>query len=314
MNLRHMRHFVAVAEEMHFGRAAQRLGMAQPPLSQSIKRLETDLGVELFDRSKRSVELTRAGRTFLAEARRTLLQADLARKMTVRAALQAQELRVSFIGPALYRLLPALLVGYRAVAPEVAVKLFERPSPQQVSGLDAGDFDVGFIAGGTSTSDGHETMVVEQAPYIAAVPADGVFGGRTSLGLAELAEQPFISPPSAYAEQSSRALAMFKSVGLMPPVAQEATQTNTSLSLVGAGLGCSLVMATAPLAGFRNVRFLPIQDEVDYDLWELLMVWRPLRGSVRVNEFVAFVRAFVRDNPGLLSPSPSLSKNGGEPA
>lgn len=294
-----MRHFVAVAEEMHFGRAAQRLGMAQPPLSQSIKRLEMDLGVELFDRSKRSVELSPAGRIFLEEARRTLLQAELARKMAVREAQTTPEVRVSFIGPALYRLLPSLIVGYRAVAPGVAVKLFERASPQQVAGIEAGDFDVGFVAGGAAMTDGFETRLVEQAPYVVAVPADGPFAERTSIRLAELAEQPFISPPPIYA-RSSRVLAMFKSLGLAPRIAQEATQTNTTLSLVGAGLGCSVVTATAELAGYRNVRFLGLEDDVEYGPWELLMAWRPVRNAALTSEFVDFVSGFIRDNPRFL--------------
>lgn len=303
MDLRHMRHFVAVAEELHFGKAARRLNMAQPPLSQSIRRLELDLGVDLFDRSRRGVELTAAGRVFLDEARRTLMQADLARKMTQREATKIPEVKVSFVGPALYRVLPGLIVEYRAAVPDVHVRLYERASPDQLTGIVAGDFDVGFVtAAGVARGSGCETLLVERAPFLAAVPADSVLAQRDSVRLAELAEQPFISPPQQYAPQSMEPMGVFKSIGVMPHVTQEATQTNTTVSLVGAGLGCSMVVATAALMQARNVRFLPIADDVPVAHWEMMMTWHPDRIGKLGADFVQFARAYVRDNPQLLDP------------
>lgn len=303
MDLRHMRHFVAVAEELHFGKAARRLNMSQPPLSQSIRRLELDLGVDLFDRSRRGVELTAAGSVFLDEARRTLMQAELARKMTQREAAKIPEVKVSFVGPALYRVLPGLIVDYRAAVPDVHVRLYERTSAEQLAGILAGDFDIGFVtAAGVSRRGGCETLLVERAHFLAAVPADSSLAQADSVRLADLAEQPFITPPQQLAPQSLDPLAMFKSIGVMPQVTQEAIQTNTTVSLVGAGLGCSFVAATAALMPARNVKFLPILDWSPAPHWELIMTWHPEHIGSLGTDFVRFAGSYVRDNPQLLDP------------
>ena len=302
MDLRHMRHFVAVAEELHFGNAARRLNMAQPPLSQSIRRLEVELGVDLFDRTRRSVELTDAGAVFLEEARRTLMQAELARKLAQRAANRALEVQVSFVGPALYRVLPSLLLEYRKVRPDANVRLFERASPDQIEGLAAGDFEVALTTAAIGEVPGCETLLVEQAPFVAAVPADWPIAGRDSISLAELAELPFIRTPSQYRSHSTETLAMFKSIGAMPPVVQEATQTNTTLSLVGASLGWSFVTATAAYIQPRNVRLLPLSDKnLPHAYWQLLMVWRPLQLSPAAARFVEVAQAYIHANPQLVT-------------
>ena len=293
-----MQQFVAVAEELHFGKAAIRLNMAQPPLSQAIKRLEVDLGVDLFNRSKRSVELTDAGRVFLTEARRTLLQASVARKMAQRAAADTPEVRISFIGPALYQVLPDVLVRFRSAVPGVHARLFEMPSPQQIGGILACDFDVGFITHGLSHA-GCQSMVVERSCFIAAVPGNSPIGGRRSVSLAELAEYPFIQPPQKYTAQSET-LNLFKNVGVVPRVEQEASQTGTTLSLVGAGLGCSLVMATAALQKTRNVSFLALEDDLPGARWELAMAWHPDHVSPQTRQFLEFVRKHLEENPQLL--------------
>jgi DNA-binding transcriptional LysR family regulator len=296
MDLRHMRHFIAVAEELHFGRAAQRLNIAQPPLSQSIQRLELNLGVQLLNRSRRGVEMTEAGRVFLEEARRTLRHAELARKMTQRAAEQIPEVRVSFVGPALYQVLPELLKRFRMVAPDVEVRLFEQPSPDQVIGVEAGDTDVGFCTGATAISDECETLVVERAPFVAAVPADWPLARQDSITLMELAEQPWIQSPPKYSAAAYESMSMFKSAGVIPKVVQEATQTNTTLSLVGAGLGCAMVTATAALAQPRNVRILPITGgDVPIAQWELVMIWHPKQIGIRAREFVETGCKYVED-------------------
>ncbi len=293
-----MRQFVAVAEELHFGRAALRLNMAQPPLSQAIRRLELSLGVDLFNRSKRNVELSEAGKVFLIEAKRTLLQADVARKMAQSAAADTPEVRISFIGPALYQLLPEILVRFRAVAPNVHARLFESPTPRQIEGILSGDFHVGFITHGIRHA-GCESRLVERSSFVAAVPSDSPLAHLKSVSLAELAQQPFILPPTKYTERSET-LNLFKSAGVVPRVEQEASQTNTTLSLVSAGLGCSIVMATSALQAIRNVTFLPIEDDLPHARWEMAMAWHPDHLSTETRSFLDLVTEHVTSNPDLL--------------
>ena len=293
-----MRQFVAVAEELHFGRAAARLNIAQPPLSQAIQRLEASLGVALFNRSKRSVELTEAGRVFLIEARRTLLQAEVARKMAQTAGAEVPEVRISFIGPALYQVLPEVLVRFRAAVPNVHARLFEATSPDQIAGIMDGDFHVGFITHGIRHA-GCESRLVERSRFVAAVPADSALAGRATITLAELAEHPFILPPQKFTE-NSETLDLFKTVGVVPRVEQEASQTNTTLSLVSAGLGCSVVMATAALQTTRNVYFLRIADAPVEARWEMAMAWHPGHLSPQTRQFLAFVDRHLAANSALL--------------
>ncbi|HEX7858673.1 MAG TPA: LysR substrate-binding domain-containing protein [Sphingobium sp.] len=296
-----MRHFVAVAEELHFGRAARRLNMAQPPLSQSIRRLELELGFDLLDRTRRSVEMTAAGSVFLEEARRILMQAELARKLAQRAANKTLEVPVSFVGPALYRVLPNLMVRYRDLRPEVTVRLFERTSPDQILGLACGDFEVAFTTTFIGDAAGCETMVVERAPFVAAVPADWPIAQQESVTLAQLAEQPFISSPSRYRSLPDENFGMFKNLGVMPQVVQETSQTYTSLSLVSARLGCTVISATVALVLPRNVRLLPLVGDIGYSHWQMLMVWRPSQLTQAAQEFIAMTKDHIREHPYLIA-------------
>ena len=293
-----MRQFVAVAEELHFGRAAVRLNMAQPPLSQAIRRLEVSLGVDLFNRTKRHVELSAAGKAFLIEARRTLMQAEVARRMAQNAAAEAPELRISFIGPALFQVLPELLVRFRAEVPHVHARLFEVATPRQIEGIVAGDYHVGFITHGIA-HDGCESLLVERSGFVAAVPGSSALAQRQSVSMAELAEHPFIMPPSKFAQQSET-LNLFKTVGVVPRIEQEASQTNTSLSLVGAGLGCSLTMATSALQTIRNVVFLRIEDPMPHARWEMAMAWHPDHLTDETQAFIAITKQHLSENPQLL--------------
>ncbi|GGA36972.1 LysR substrate-binding domain-containing protein [Sphingomonas psychrolutea] len=307
MDLRHMRHFVAVAEELHFGRAALRLNIAQPPLSQSIQRLELDLGVSLLNRSRRGVEMTDAGRAFLVEARRTLIQAELSRKVARRAAEHKDELRISFVGPALYRFLPQLLATCRETHRHVNTLLYEKSSPEQMPGMLAGEFDIGFVTAATDQIERCESLLVERSAFLAAVPGDSALARHASVSLATLAEQDFISAPRKLAPQGYDVLSMFKSAGVIPRVTQEATQTNTTLSLVSVGLGCGIVAGTAALRQTPNVTFLPITDMPAYMRWELVMVWRPDHLSATAAAFVEVAKSLIAAHPEWLDVAPPIN-------
>jgi DNA-binding transcriptional LysR family regulator len=303
MSFRQMMHFVAVAEELHFGRAARRLNMAQPPLSQSIRRLETDLGVELLARSRKGVELTAAGEIFLREARQALVHADLARKLALREAQKAQEVRVGFIGPALYRLLPPLLVAFSRENSAIDVRLYEERTSAQVKAILRGETDVGFVTEGSPEMEDCETLIVERATIVAAVPADWPLAAAASLTLAELADYPLVLPPAQnHATEPRQVLKMFGNTGgRLPNIIQESTHANTTLSLVGAGVGFSMLTSTAALASPTNVRFIAITDYIPSSDWGLTMIWRDAQLTRAGRQFVEFTRAYVAERPELMA-------------
>lgn len=306
MDLRHMRHFVAVAEELHFGRAAKRLNMAQPPLSQSIRRLEADLGVQLLKRSRRGVDLTDVGRVFLVQARRTLMQADLARKTAQRSDEKSPEVRISFMNAALYSILPQLVARFRRERPDVILRLHEQPSPDQVSGLFSGNFDLGIILPGTPQSENLERLVVERAAFMAVVPTSWPIAQREEISLRELAEQPFIRPPEHYGHRIPRAMSLFESIGVAPNVIQVATQMNTMMALVGAGIGCGIITATARFMHVEGAKLIRIADHPANSVWELHMVWNPDHLDPAAQDFLSMVRAHLAENPALLTVDPAI--------
>jgi DNA-binding transcriptional LysR family regulator len=261
MELRQLRYFVAVAEELHFGRAAQRVHVVQPALSQQVQKLERELGVTLLARTKRRVTLTDAGRAFLDEARRTLINAEEAIRAARRAAAgETGRLRVAYVEWGIYLFLPEILRRYRESHPSVDLSITVMDREPQREGLARGDLDVGFFA--VREGDGDvdvELMAAE--PMVAVVPATHPYARKKRVPLAALRHDPWVllaaSLRTQYAELVSRACA---AAGFVPRVAQEAHQLSTVTALVSAGLGVSLVpqvfasrprdhVAVVPLAG-----------------------------------------------------------------
>jgi len=253
IDLRQIRRFVAVAEELHFGRAARRLGLSQPPLSMEIRALEREVGAALFTRTQRKVELTTAGATLLGEARRLLAQAEMAVTQTRRAARgEVGRLAIGFVSTADYSLLPPLIRRFRARQPDIALTLTEATGDRQLALLAAGELDLGLMIGAVAHGDLASRPVYREA-LIVALPIAHRLARRRATGLARrhapveaaaLADDGLILFPRPLAPTlHDRVIGVCQQAGFTPRIAQEAVQMQTILGLVAAGLGIALVPA-----------------------------------------------------------------------
>ncbi len=260
MELRHLRYAVALADELHFARAAARLHIAQPPLSQQIKALETELGVRLFDRTSRRVGLTDAGAAFIAEARRTLASADQAIEAARRAArAETGRLAVGYVSSASYELLPAVLRAFRRRAPDVLLVLEEMNSSEQSRGVLAGTLDLGFVRRPPPTDRRLADTVVRREPIVVAVPRDHALAAARAIRLRELAAEPFvIFPARPRPSWADVALDLCRGAGFEPRVVQEAVEMVSALSLVAAGIGIALVPGAVRAVPRPGVVFRPL--------------------------------------------------------
>lgn len=242
IELRHLRYFIAVAEDLHFGRAARRLHLSQPPLSQQIRRLEELLGYPLFVRTSRAVRLTSAGEVFLERARRTLrkMDEDVEAMRTVGRG-EAGTLAVGFIGSGMLTAIPALLGQYRARFPGVNLQLREAYTSGVIGALKEGALDVGFLRDGGPT-DGLEVETLFTEPFLAVLPARHPLAKRSrSIDARELATEPFVFfSPAAGTRAYEKPVSICEAAGFRPRVVQEAPQWLTIMRLVGAGLGVSI--------------------------------------------------------------------------
>jgi DNA-binding transcriptional LysR family regulator len=251
MEFRHLRFFIAVAEELHFTRAATRLRVAQPHLSQEIRRLEDELGVALLVRDRRHVELTAAGRAFLAEARIVLAASAGAARAAQRAARgEIGQVRIGFASSAGFGLLPDAVRRFRQQWPGVELSLQELNSNEQVDMLRSGRLDVGLFHPPEVSEPGLAFEVLIHDPLIVAMPEGHRLASRARIPIAALAAEPWILFPRHVAsrlfDEIHRACA---EAGFIPRAAQEAVKLSTIISLIASGLGIGLV--PMPLARLR---------------------------------------------------------------
>ena len=260
VELRHLRYFVAVAEELHFGRAAARLHLSQPPLSQQIRRLEEMLGYALFVRTSRSVMLTDAGEAYLERARRTLrnVQRDIEETRSIGQG-EVGSLHIGFVGSAMLTTLPVIFRTYREAYPGVRLHLHESFTSQVAEGLQNGTLDAGILRDGDALATLRVTTLFSE-PYVAVLPVTHAFAGQKSIAPGALRDEPFVYyPRSAGARAFEKPLTLFEEHGFRPQIVQEASHWLTILRLVGAGLGVSVAPACVDRIASAEVVCLPLR-------------------------------------------------------
>jgi len=257
ITLRMMEQFIAVAEELHFHRAALRLNMSQPPLTHAIRKLEEDLGVTLIERGNRVLGLTPAGEMFVREARETLRQAEKTLIATVDVAEgRTGVLRLGYVGSALYGRLPDVIREFRASHPQVRLELREATTASQIAALRDGMLDIGILIPPLENAEDVMKTRFDQDRLCMALPEDHPLSQRSNLTLADLAAEPFILWPMDEGRSFHlQVIRLCASAGFVPMITQEAHGMHAVLSLVSVGGGVSVVPQS--MSGFRG-------DQISY--------------------------------------------------
>jgi DNA-binding transcriptional LysR family regulator len=263
MNFRQITQFLAVVETQSFRKAAERLHIAQPPLSTGIRRLETDLGATLFERGKRGVRLTDAGAAILADAQKIAFHAEQLRNTVgaLRTGIGGR-LRIGFVGSATYALLPRVLPLFRARYPKVVLDLREGTTTQILRDLEAGALDLGLVRYPVAETTPVEVTPVEWDQLVAALPIDHPLSRRRRLALSDLAKESFILySASSAANLRAQVMLACQASGFKPSVTQEAVQVQTLVSLVESGIGVALVPAASSTGSTQRVAFREVSAE-----------------------------------------------------
>jgi DNA-binding transcriptional LysR family regulator len=283
MELRHLRYFVAVAEELHFGRAAARLGLAQPPLSQQIKALEIETGVTLLERTKRRVELTAAGEIFLQEARKILALADravLAARRTARG--EVGELVVGFVSSTVYGKASSIFRIMQEEYPDISLLLQDLSSLEQVEAIKAYRLDVGLVRPPVQTGELLAMRVIWREPLIVVLPRRHRLAAQKRIAARELAEESFLLVDApGFHDQLVRICAL---AGFSPRIVQQARSTPTIVNLVAAGIGISIVPAS--LRNLRRQGVIYRLIEPPAPTIELAVMWRKNDPSPALRSFL----------------------------
>ena len=281
-----------MAEELHFGRAAARLHVAQPALSQQIRRLEAELNVQLFQRTKRRVVLTEPGRVFLAKTRVVLSHAHEAVSSVQRANHgEIGELSIGFVGSAAQGILPEILKLSRKRFPEIQLSLQELTTSQQIACLRNSQIQVGFLRPPIADPDIQTESIVRE-PWVVAIPRSHPLRTRSLIALHELAKESFIGTPRTLGPGFyDQAFSLCLQAGFSPRVVQEAVHMQTIVSLVNAGLGVALVPQSVEKWSNEGVLYKRIRGSPTV---EMAFAWRQGEQSPAFRSFASVVRAAAK--------------------
>lgn len=289
MELRQLRYFVAVAEDLHFGRAARRLGIAQPPLSQQIQRFERNIGAQLFERTRRSVKLTPAGEALLPEARELLARSQQVLEMVQDIALgRAGRLTIGFVESASLLTLPEILKRFREHYPGVELELIELSTNEQLTALRDGRIQISCVRTPQSSAP-PTSLLIARERLVLAMPEALAHDTPDPVPLSAVAGAPFIMPPRRLGhsfhdtvhETCARA-------GFTPHVVQEAIQMQTILGLVAAGIGVALVPESLGRMQRDGVACRRVSD--DQAFTDLILIWNDDNKHQTVRNFVELAR------------------------
>ncbi len=283
MELRHLRYFVAVAQELHFGRAAARLGLAQPPLSQQIKALEIETGVTLLERTKRRVELTAAGEIFFQEARKILAMTDravLAARRTARG--EVGKLVVGFVSSTVYGKATSIFRIMQEEYPDISLLLQDLSSVEQVEAIKAYRLDVALVRPPVETGELHQMRTIWREPLIVALPRRHRLAGQKRIAASELAGESFLLVDApGFRDQLVRICAL---AGFSPRIVQQARSTPTIVNLVAAGIGISIVPASLRNLHRQGVTYRSFEPPAP--TIELAVLWRKNDPSPALRSFL----------------------------
>jgi DNA-binding transcriptional LysR family regulator len=292
MELRHLHYFIAVAEELHFSRAAERLHIAQPPLSQQIRDLEAELGVTLFERTKRRVELTAPGQVFLEKVRQAIQHIEQAVEAAQRASRgEIGRLSIGFNSSATYSVLPTLLRKFRESCPEVELDLHELTTHQQLVRLNQHQIDAGILY---LPIEGEALNVVSvlKEMMVVAMPETHPLAALSQVSIRALSRELFIIPPHRLGGGLYRQIMQFfQQTRFSPTIVQEATQLQTIISLVAGGVGVALVPASLQNLQRAGVVYRYLQEPTPEV--EIGVAWRQHDGSPVLQKFIDSVREMV---------------------
>lgn len=278
-----LQQFVAVAEELHFNRAAERLHMAQPPLSQAIRKLESAVGAPLFVRTNRSVALTPAGVAFLVTARSTLraLEEGVAQTRRVAEGIEGH-LTLTFINIAPYTPLLRALRGFRHASPGISFTMVEATTQEQVIALEEGRADIGFMRTPGTSVPHLRLATVSSEPIVVALPAGHRLEAAPTIALELLKHDAFVASPRTLGKGfHDQLLSLCHAAGFVPNIVQHGRQMQTLIALVAAGFGVALLPASLTTSARTDVVFRPLQVDASDALsrLDLFMAWNETRAS-----------------------------------